>query len=175
MGESSVSPYGVAVGVCVGQASNQTLERWHRAAMSNNPMPASRTVSTGTFSVGKRSCTADCIAAAAATADGSGTQPGLISLPAFSAALHAAPQARTITQLVDGRVYRLTKLVEKPTAEFAREHLVSPGLGPAEAGGEGRHLVVFGQYILPAKRTLGILAQNIKEDRRERCVPCTVR
>lgn len=66
-----------------------------------------------------------------------------------------------------GRVYRLTKLVEKPTAEFARENLVTPGLGAGD-GGEGRHLVVFGQYVLPARRTLDILAEDIKLDRRER-------
>lgn len=67
-----------------------------------------------------------------------------------------------------GRVYRLTKLVEKPTAKFARENLVTPGLGPGEDG-EGRHLVVFGQYVLPAKRTFDILAEDIRLDRRERC------
>lgn len=43
-----------------------------------------------------------------------------------------------------GRVYRLTKFAEKPTAEFARENLATPGLGTGD-GGEGRHLVVFGQ------------------------------
>lgn len=69
-----------------------------------------------------------------------------------------------------GRVYRLTKLVEKPTIEFARENLVTPGLGPEKNGREGRHLVVFGQYILPSRRTFGILAEDIKADRRERCV-----
>lgn len=112
MGESSVSPYGVAAGECVGEALSETLGRWQRAAPARNPATAS-------------SC-------------------------------------------VGGRVYRLTRLVEKPTAEFARQHLVSPGLGPVEPGGEGRHLVVFGQYVLPARRTFDILAENIKEDRRER-------
>lgn len=68
-----------------------------------------------------------------------------------------------------GRVYRLTKLVEKPTVKFARENLVTPGLGPAKPGREGRHLVVFGQYILPSRRTFGILEDDIKADRRERC------
>ena len=67
-----------------------------------------------------------------------------------------------------GRVYRLTKLVEKPTVEFARENLLTPGLGPGPDG-EGSHLVVFGQYILPARRTFDILAENIRADRRERC------
>lgn len=69
--------------------------------------------------------------------------------------------------LLGGRVYQLNNLVEKPTAEFAREHLVTPGLGQ-EDGGEGRHLVVFGQYILPARRTFDILAEDIRLDRRER-------
>lgn len=72
--------------------------------------------------------------------------------------------------LLGGRVYGLTRLAEKPTAEFARKNLVTPGLGPAEEGGEGRHLVVFGQYVLPAKRTFDILAENIRLGRRERCV-----
>lgn len=68
-----------------------------------------------------------------------------------------------------GKVYRLTKLVEKPTVKFARENLVTPGLGSAKTGKEGRHLVVFGQYILPSGRTFGILAEDIKANRRERC------
>lgn len=46
-----------------------------------------------------------------------------------------------------GRVYRLTKFAEKPTVDFARENLVTPGLGRGD-GGEGRHLVVFGQVSL---------------------------
>lgn len=126
MEESSVSPYGVAAGECVGEPSSLTLNRWQRAAMSNHVAPA----------------------------------------PKAGEAIASNPAAAT--SCVGGRVYRLTRLVEKPTAEFARQHLVSPGLGPAETGGEGRHLVVFGQYVLPAKRTFRILAENIKEDRRER-------
>lgn len=67
-------------------------------------------------------------------------------------------------------MYRLTRLVEKPTPEFARVELVTPGLGASESG-EGRYLVVFGQYILPAKRTFDILEENIRMGRRERCGP----
>lgn len=128
MGESSVSPYGVAAGECVDHPCAGTVERWCRAVVST--APAKKTaVDKGT--------------PAAAEGDAKKTAP------------------------LGGRVYRLTKLVEKPTAEFARENLVTPGLGAGDDG-EGRHLVVFGQYVLPVRRTFDILAEDIELDRRER-------
>ena len=60
-----------------------------------------------------------------------------------AAAAAATAPAQEPPQL-GGRVFRLTKFAEKPTAEYARENLVTEGLGRGE-GGEGRHLVVFGQ------------------------------
>lgn len=131
MGESSVSPYGVAAGDCVAHPPAHAVERWHRAQTS---------------SVLKSS------EAAASVSRRAG---------------HPEASAAHCVQPLGGRVYRLTKLVEKPTAEFARENLVTAGL---EAGhdGEGRHLVVFGQYVLPARRTFDILAEDIRLDRRER-------
>ena len=85
----------------------------------------------------------------------------------IGAVVEAGADAATVarrTKLLGGRVYRLTKLVEKPTAEFARNNLVTPGLGTTADGdgGEGRHLVVFGQYILPARRTFDILEEDIR-------------
>ncbi|CAN0498331.1 unnamed protein product, partial [Ectocarpus sp. 12 AP-2014] len=115
MGESSVSPYGVAAGHCVGHPSQHIVERWHRAA------------ATPTRPAGG--------------AGGNGAPTTL-----KSAVAAADTEAQRPTLPLGGRVYRLTKFAEKPTAEFARENLVTPGLGPAGGqGGEGRHLVVFGQ------------------------------
>lgn len=133
MGESSVSPYGVAAGHCVAHPPAHTLERWQRAAVP--AAPAAETTSTASVT------TSEPVGA------GGETQP---PLP------------------LGGRVYRLTKLAEKPTAEFARENLVTPGLGRG-FDGKGKHLVVFGQYVLPTARTFDILAEDIRADRRERC------
>lgn len=138
MRESSVSPYGVAAGERVDYPCAGTVERCDRAATSTAPTKAA--VDT----------TVAAAAAAAAPVGAAGVEGGVKKRPSLG-----------------GRVYRLTNLVEKPTAEFARENLVTPGLGPADDG-EGRHLVVFGQYILPARRTFNILAEDIKLDRRER-------
>lgn len=105
MGESSVSPYGVAAGACISHPSPHIAERWQRA--TTTPSTAENGAPTK---------------ASSATA----TAPPQEPLP------------------LGGRVYRLTKFAEKPTAEFAREKLVTPGLGRGD-GGEGKHLVVFGQ------------------------------
>ncbi len=206
-----MSPYGVAAGECIAHPPPHIAERRQGLctkeekggnARSQHPDPAT--------------------AAAAAVAD-------------------EAP-AREPPQL-GGRVFRLTKFAEKPTAEYARENLVTEGLGRGD-GGEGRHLVVFGQasqvspvvsclyrgrlehrstvahpsvyllpagpsflvatrgnrlswpssppltppppppssppsrvrqYVLPARRTFDILAEDIRLDRRERWVGVRVR
>eukprot|EP00752_Nemacystus_decipiens_P005273 g4783.t1 len=137
MGESSVSPYGVAAGECIAHPPPHIAERWQRAAID------STTTATDGNGAPTKASSATAAAAVAAT---------------------APPQEPTP---VGGRVYRLTKFAEKPTAEFARENLVTPGLGHGD-GGEGRHLVVFGQYILPARRTFDILAEDVRLNRRER-------
>lgn len=120
MGESSVSPYGVAAGACVAHPPPHIVERWHRSATTTTMLPTD----------GNNSDSTKAPPAAPATGSAAGTGG-------------ATDQARETLPL-GGRVYRLNKLVEKPTAEFARENLVTPGLGHAD-GGEGRHLVVFGQ------------------------------
>lgn len=129
-----------------------TLDRWERAAAA--------AAAGGSTSLP----TENCVTGATAAGKEAVVEPGA---DAESAAARRA-------KLLGGRVYRLTKLVEKPTAEFARENLATPGLGTTAegggGGGAGRHLVVFGQYILPARRTFDILAEDIKLDRRERCV-----
>ncbi|CAM9274498.1 unnamed protein product [Scytosiphon promiscuus] len=143
MGESSVSPYGVAAGECVAHPPPHIVERWHRASPATTPQATSAIQQTKTAPLDDASS---------------------------SSAEKAAAVSRDRRPLpLGGRVYRLTKFAEKPTAEFARENLVTPGLGPADGeGGEGRHLVVFGQYILPVRRTFAILAEDIRQDRRER-------
>lgn len=150
-----MSPYGVAAGECVAHPPTHTLDRWERAA-------AAAAGSTSTS-----------LAAENGAAGATPASKGAVVEAGADAAADAAAAAVRRAKLLGGRVYRLTKLVEKPTAEFARENLVTPGLGTttAEGGGvEGRHLVVFGQYILPARRTFDILAEDIRLDRRERCV-----
>ncbi|CAM9562446.1 unnamed protein product, partial [Hapterophycus canaliculatus] len=149
MGESAVSPYGVAAGECVAHPPPHIVERWHRAS----PAPASTTTTTTTT-----------------TADTQQVEKTGLQYPPSVAAEVAGAAARDRRPLpLGGRVYRLTKFAEKPTAEFARENLITPGLGPADGEGrEGRHLVVFGQYILPVRRTFAILSEDIKRDRRER-------
>ncbi|CAN0050212.1 unnamed protein product [Ectocarpus sp. 6 AP-2014] len=146
MGESSVSPYGVAAGHCVGHPPQHIVERWHRAAAAPT-RPAGGAGGNGAPT----------------------TSPSAAPAPAPAPAPAADTEAQRPPLPLGGRVYRLTKFAEKPTAEFARENLVTPGLGPAGGqGGEGKHLVVFGQYILPARRTFNILAEDIRLDRRER-------
>lgn len=151
-----MSPYGVAAGECVAHPPTHTLDRWERAA-------AAAAASTSSPLAAENG-------AAGVTP---ASKEAVVEAGADTAAAAAAAAAAQRAKLLGGRVYRLTKLVEKPTAEFARENLVTPGLGTttAEGGGvEGRHLVVFGQYILPARRTFDILAEDISLDRRERCV-----
>ncbi|CAM9442895.1 unnamed protein product [Pylaiella littoralis] len=163
MGESSVSPYGVAAGTCVAHPPPHIVERWHRAATTVTT-PTDRNSSASTTAPPQASAKAAEAAQAAEAAEAAaGTET-------------ATAQAQETLPL-GGRVYRLDKLVEKPTAQFARENLVTPGLGRGD-GDEGRHLVVFGQassnsrsttrYILPIRRTFDILAEDIKLDRRER-------
>lgn len=144
-----MSPYGVAAGECVAHPPTHTLDRWERAAVA---AAACTSLATENGSAGATATDKEAVVEAEAVV--------------------AASAAARRTKLLGGRVYRLTKLVEKPTAEFARENLVTPGLGTTAEGegGEGRHLVVFGQYILPARRTFDILAEDIRLDRRERCV-----
>lgn len=114
MGESSVSPYGVAAGACIANPPPHIAVRRHRAA-------------TTTPADGK---------------NGAPTQASSATATATATAAATAPPQEPLP--LGGRVYRLTKFAEKPTAEFARENLVTPGLGRGD-GGEGRHLVVFGQ------------------------------
>lgn len=210
-----MSPYGVAAGHCVGHPPQHIVERWHRAAAAPTTPAGGNSVSTTS-----RSAAAAALAPVAQEVVGNActaVNPGVAS--AVSAAAVADAEAQKPPLPLGGRVYRLTKFAEKPTAEFARENLVTPGLGPAGGkGGEGRHLVVFGQviprfiggiarrssfsaeglfpslisrlrhtnsgsippplprarpnhitqYILPARRTFNILAEDIRLDRRER-------
>jgi UTP-glucose-1-phosphate uridylyltransferase/mevalonate kinase len=61
----------------------------------------------------------------------------------------------------DQQLLNITKVAEKPSPEYAREHLRIPGLP------EGEYLTVFGQYILHPE-VFEYLEENITNNLRER-------
>ncbi|MFU8781466.1 MAG: sugar phosphate nucleotidyltransferase, partial [Kiritimatiellia bacterium] len=60
-----------------------------------------------------------------------------------------------------GNILNISEFAEKPTANYAREHLAVEGLPP------DRFLTVFGQYILNP-RIFTLLEENIQRNMRER-------
>ncbi len=59
----------------------------------------------------------------------------------------------------DGKMLEITEFAEKPSMEYAREHLAVEGL-------EDAYLTVFGQYIL-TPRIFDLIAENIRLNLRE--------
>ena len=60
----------------------------------------------------------------------------------------------------DGRILSITEFAEKPSAEYAQEHLATRDVK------EGHYLTLFGQYIL-TPRIFELLDDNIKHNMRK--------